>query len=120
MPNNPQVMISFLTPLADDGIGYSYGYVFTGTNLLGALLVWFSLYESVSLSLENVDLMYSEPGIKPWNSHKWMPPGYITRMQRDDEYFHHPEKGSDGLGNGNGSGEMQPQVEREEKVNARV
>ncbi|KAK3952849.1 hypothetical protein QBC32DRAFT_132934 [Pseudoneurospora amorphoporcata] len=147
-------MISFLTPLADDGIGYSYGYVFAGTNLLGALLVWFFLYESVSLSLENVDLMYSEPGIKPWNSRKWMPPGYITRMQRDDEYFHHhhadgtqngkkglsdndsrthvgssgrpshavEKKGEDGLGHGYGagSGEMQPQVEREEKINARV
>ncbi|KAK3401743.1 general substrate transporter [Sordaria brevicollis] len=135
-------------PLATDGIGYSYGYVFAGTNLLGALLVWFFLYESVSLSLENVDLMYSEPGIKPWNSRKWVPPGYITRMERDDEYFHHrggnqtglhsdddrthvggssgrpshamEKKGSDGLGDGYANGDMQPQVEREEKVNARV
>lgn len=109
-------MISFLTPLATDGIGYAYGYVFVATNIMGALLVWFFLYESTSLSLENVDLMYSEPGIKPWNSHKWMPPGYITRMQRDDEYFHHPEKGSDGLEITNGSKEMHPHEEREEKV----
>ncbi|KAL0469598.1 high affinity glucose transporter ght1 [Neurospora intermedia] len=110
-------MISFLTPLATDGIGYAYGYVFVATNIMGALLVWFFLYESTSLSLENVDLMYSEPGIKPWNSHKWMPPGYITRMQRDDEYFHHPEKGgADGLEITNGSKEMHPHEEREEKV----
>lgn len=82
-------MISFLTPLATDGIGYAYGFVFVATNIGGMLLVWFFLYESVSLSLENVDLMYSQPSVKPWASRKWMPPGYITRMQRDEEYFHH-------------------------------
>ena len=142
-------MISFLTPLATDGIGYSYGFVFAGTNLAGAVLVYFFLYESVSLSLENVDLMYSDPTIKPWNSKKWMPPGHITRMQRDDEYFHNrngnglhsdddrthvgssgrpshamEKKESDGLGQtsgyANGSGEMRPNAEGTEKVNARV
>lgn len=80
-------MISFLTPLADSGISYAYGFVFVGTNLAAALLVWFFLYESVSLSLENVDLMYSEKGIKPWSSSRWMPPGYTTRKQRDDSHF---------------------------------
>ncbi|KAK3989636.1 putative Low-affinity glucose transporter [Cladorrhinum sp. PSN332] len=82
-------MISFLTPLATDGIGYAYGFVFVATNIAGVLLVYFFLYESVSLSLENVDLMYSQQSLKPWDSRKWMPPGYTTRMQRDDEYFHH-------------------------------
>ncbi len=81
------VMIGFLTPLADDGIGYSFGYVFFGTNLAAALLVWFFLYESRTLSLENVDLMYSEKDLKPWTSSKWVPPGYITRMQRDASHF---------------------------------
>ncbi|KAK4163777.1 putative Low-affinity glucose transporter [Cladorrhinum sp. PSN259] len=82
-------MISFLTPLATDGIGYAYGFVFVATNLAGVMLVYFFLYESVSLSLENVDLMYSQENLKPWSSRKWMPPGYKTRMQRDEEFFHH-------------------------------
>ncbi|KAI0022351.1 high affinity glucose transporter ght1 [Xylariomycetidae sp. FL0641] len=77
-------MISFLTPLADSGIGYAYGFVFVGTNFSAALLTWFFLYESRQLSLENVDLMYSQPNLKPWNSSKWTPPGYTTREQRND------------------------------------
>jgi SP family sugar:H+ symporter-like MFS transporter len=80
-------MISFLTPLATSGISYAYGFVFVGTNLAAAFVVYFFLYESVSLSLENVDAMYSQPQLKPWTSKKWMPEGYLTRMQRDDEFF---------------------------------
>lgn len=80
-------MISFLTPLADDGISYAYGFVFVGTNLAAAALVWFFLFESVSLSLENVDLMYSQPDLKPWSSSKWVPPGYTTRKDRDESQF---------------------------------
>ncbi|KAF4988421.1 hypothetical protein FDECE_15062 [Fusarium decemcellulare] len=80
-------MVAFLTPLATKGISYAYGFVFAGTNLAAALIVWFFLYESRMLSLENVDLMYSDPDIKPWNSSKWTPPGYITREQRDEAYF---------------------------------
>jgi len=53
---------------------------------LGAVIVWFFLYESRSLSLENVDRMYGEPNVKPWTSSKWTPPGYITRKQRDATY----------------------------------
>ncbi|UPK96029.1 hypothetical protein LCI18_006964 [Fusarium solani-melongenae] len=80
-------MIAFLTPLAVDGIKYSYGFVFCGTNLAAAVIVWFFLYESRMLSLENVDLMYGQDHLKPWNSSKWTPPGYITREQRDESYF---------------------------------
>ncbi|KAK7413869.1 hexose transporter hxt5 [Neonectria punicea] len=80
-------MIGFLTPLADDGISYAYGFVFFGTNLAAALLVWFFLYESRTLSLENVDLMYGQDQLKPWTSHKWTPPGYTTRKERDEAYF---------------------------------
>lgn len=75
-------MIGFLTPLADAGISYAYGFVFVGTNLAAALITWFFVYESVSLSLENVDLMYSTDGLKPWASSKWTPPGYINRKDR--------------------------------------
>jgi SP family sugar:H+ symporter-like MFS transporter len=90
-------MISFLTPLATSGIGYAYGFVFVGTNLAAALLTYFFLYESVSLSLENVDAMYSQPGLKPWTSRKWVPEGYITRLQRDEDYF---RRRGNGVGEG--------------------
>jgi SP family sugar:H+ symporter-like MFS transporter len=50
-------------------------------------VVYFFLYESVSLSLENVDAMYAQPHLKPWTSHKWVPEGYLTRLQRDEAYY---------------------------------
>ncbi len=75
-------MIGFLTPLATGGLGYAFGFVFVVTNLAAALLVYFFLYESRTLSLENVDLMYSQETLKAWNSSKWVPPGYVTRRQR--------------------------------------
>ncbi|KAF4974953.1 hypothetical protein FZEAL_8216 [Fusarium zealandicum] len=80
-------MVSFLTPLADAGIGYSYGFVFCGTNLAAAIIVWFFLYESRMLSLENVDLMYRQDNLTPRTSTKWVPPGYINRKERDESYF---------------------------------
>ena len=91
-------MISFLTPLATDGISFTYGYVFVGTNIAAALLTWFFLYESVSLSLENVDLMYGQPDLKPWTSRKWMPPGYVTRLKRDDDFFRRRASAAAGKG----------------------
>ncbi|KAK3344265.1 general substrate transporter [Lasiosphaeria hispida] len=87
-------LLSFLTPLAVDGIGYAYGYVFVACNLAAAALVWFFLYESRTLSLENVDVMYGEKGVKPWTSSKWTPPGYITRKQRDESHDHNDDVAS--------------------------
>lgn len=80
-------MVAFLTPLANDGIGYNFGFVFAGCNIAIAIIVWFFLYETVGLSLENVDQMYSQPELKPWTSHRWVPAGYITRKQRDTITF---------------------------------
>lgn len=80
-------MVGFLTPLATQGISYAFGYVFAGTNALGAILVYFFLFESRTLSLENVDLMYGQPDLKPRTSKNWVPPGYITRMERDERFF---------------------------------
>jgi SP family sugar:H+ symporter-like MFS transporter len=91
-------MISFLTPLATAGISYASGFVLVGTNLAAFFDVYFFLSESVSLSLENVDKMYSQPELKPWTSHKWVPEGYITRMQRDEAYFHRHGRGDAGSG----------------------
>ncbi|KAK3314437.1 general substrate transporter [Apodospora peruviana] len=79
-------LISFLSPIADEGISYKYGYVFAACNLAAALLVWFFLYESRGLSLEHVDHMYGQPKVKPWTSSKWVPPGYITRKHRDESH----------------------------------
>lgn len=84
-------LISFLSPIAADGIHYAYGYVFAACNLAAAFLVWFFLYESRTLSLENVDRMYGEKNVKPWTSTKWTPPGYITRKQRDETHEHDDE-----------------------------
>jgi len=75
-------MIGFLTPLADADISYAYGFVFVGTNLAAALLVWFFLYESVGLSLEHVDMMYSDPKIGAISSSKWVPEGWASRKEK--------------------------------------
>jgi SP family sugar:H+ symporter-like MFS transporter len=87
--NNPtgNFLIGFLTPFANDGIGYGFGFVFVGCNIAAALLVYFFLYESKALSLENVDAMYSEPALKAWKSNKWVPAGYIDRNTRDHAFF---------------------------------
>ncbi len=80
-------MISFLTPFADSGIGYAFGFVFFGTNAAAALLTYFFLYETKSLALEQVDVMYSQRELRPWQSSKWNPEGYLTRNKRDPAYF---------------------------------
>ncbi|KAI8935873.1 hypothetical protein NX059_007388 [Plenodomus lindquistii] len=80
-------MIGFLTPYANDGIGYAFGFVFFGCNFAAAAVVYFFLFETKSLSLENCDIMYSDPNIKAFTSKKWVPPGYISRMERDGAYW---------------------------------
>lgn len=80
-------MIAFLTPFADDGISYAFGYVFAGMNFVAVLMTYFFLFETRTLSLENIDLMYRTPELKAWSSAKWAPPGYINRTERDEAYF---------------------------------
>jgi len=72
-------LLAFFTPFIDGAIGYSYGFVFAGCNLAGAIIVFFFLYESSGISLEAVDVMYNDPNCKPWTSRKWCPPGYTSR-----------------------------------------
>ena len=50
-------------------------------------MVYFFLYETKSLSLENVDAMYSDETIKARKSKKWVPVGYIDRNRRDSAYW---------------------------------
>jgi len=72
-------LLAFFTPFITGAINYAYGYVFAGCVLAGAVIVYFFLYESAGLSLENVDRMYNDPKCKPWNSSKWVPVGHESR-----------------------------------------
>ncbi|KAG5352846.1 hypothetical protein C0989_012600 [Termitomyces sp. Mn162] len=54
-------------------------WILTACNLVGAVIVFFFLYESSDLSLESVDLMYNDPKCRPWTSRQWAPPGYRSR-----------------------------------------
>jgi SP family sugar:H+ symporter-like MFS transporter len=80
-------MIAFLTPFANSGISYAFGFVFFGTNLAAALITYFFLFETKSLSLENVDAMYSDPRTNAMKSSKWVPVGYTDRKTRNDDFM---------------------------------
>lgn len=80
-------MVAFFSPIANSGISYNFGYVFAASNLAGAVIVYFFLYETQGLSLENTDKMYSEPDLKAWQSRKWVPAGYTDRKTRDEKYW---------------------------------
>jgi len=95
-------LIGFLTPYADDGIGYAFGFVFFGCNFVAAGIVYFFLFETKSLSLENVDIMYSDNSLSARTSKKWIPAGYITRDERDDSYW---ERRHSAVGANGGVGE---------------
>ncbi|KAH8726239.1 monosaccharide transporter-like protein [Phaeosphaeriaceae sp. PMI808] len=81
-------LIGFLTPYANEGIGYAFGFVFFACNFIAAIIVFFFLFETKSLSLESVDMMYSDPRVKAASSKKWVPPGYLDRNTRDEAYWH--------------------------------
>ncbi|KAG9095575.1 hexose transporter hxt1, partial [Ceratobasidium sp. 370] len=81
-------LIAFFTPLITRRIKYRYGFIFASCNLLGAIVVFFFLYESSSLSLEAVDVLYNDPEVKPWTSRDWQPPadyGYSGRGDLVDQ-----------------------------------
>ncbi|BGP55490.1 hypothetical protein JCM8202v2_003094 [Rhodotorula sphaerocarpa] len=72
-------LLAFFSSFITSAIHYAYGYVFAGCILVESAIVFFFLYESAGLSLENVDRMYNDPDCKPWNSHKWVPAGHESR-----------------------------------------
>lgn len=80
-------LIGFLTPYANAGIGYAFGFVFFGCNFVAAGIVYFFVFETKSLSLENVDIMYSDGSLRPLSSEKWIPAGYIDRNTRDESFW---------------------------------
>jgi SP family sugar:H+ symporter-like MFS transporter len=80
-------LIGFLTPYANDGIGYAFGFVFFGCNFAAAAIVYFFVFETKALSLESCNEMYTDMSIKATSSKKWVPAGYVTRGQRDEAYW---------------------------------
>ncbi|KAI0086841.1 general substrate transporter [Irpex rosettiformis] len=72
-------LLAFFTPFITKAIKYKYGFVFAGCNFAGVVIVYFFLYESSELSLENVDAMYNDPNCKPWTSSRWVPEGFSSR-----------------------------------------
>ncbi|KAF5369385.1 hypothetical protein D9758_002546 [Tetrapyrgos nigripes] len=76
-------LLAFFTTPIVNSIRFSYGFVFAGCNLLGAIVVYFFLYESANLTLEAVDRMYNDPKCKPWTSSEWVPEGEGYQGRRD-------------------------------------
>ncbi|KAK2464996.1 hypothetical protein APHAL10511_003072 [Amanita phalloides] len=74
-------LLAFFTPFITSAIHFRYGFIFATCNLTGAIIVYFFLYESSNLSLENVDNMYNDPDCRPWNSRGWKPVGYSSRLE---------------------------------------
>jgi SP family sugar:H+ symporter-like MFS transporter len=80
-------MIGFLSPYANDGIGYAFGFVFFACNFLAAAIVYFFVFETKSLSLESCNDMYMDKSIRAGNSKHWVPVGYVSRNERDMAYW---------------------------------
>lgn len=72
-------LLAFFTPFIVKSIKFRYGFIFAACNLTGAVIVYFFLYESSDLSLEDVDVMYCDPHCKPWTSSQWVPEGFTSR-----------------------------------------
>jgi len=78
-------LLAFFTPYITSSIGYRYGYVFAGCNLIGVLMVFCFYYESSNLTLEQVDDMYLDSDTKPWTSDSWVPKGYSSRREAAED-----------------------------------
>jgi len=66
-------LISFFTPFITSAIHFYYGFVFTGCLAFSFFYVYFFVYETKGLSLEEVDEMYAS-GVLPLKSANWVPP----------------------------------------------
>ncbi|CAH6722411.1 high-affinity hexose transporter Hxt7p [[Candida] jaroonii] len=82
-------LISFFSPFITSAIHFYYGFVFTGCLIFSFFFVYFFVYETKGLSLEEVDELYSSD-VKPWQSGDWVPPsqeymatttGYAAEMK---------------------------------------
>lgn len=66
-------LISFFTPFITSAIHFYYGFVFAGCLIFSFFYVYFFVFETKGLTLEEVDLLYAS-GVKPWQSGSWVPP----------------------------------------------
>jgi len=78
-------LLTFFTPFITSSIGYRYGYIFAGCNLLGVIMVFFFYYDSSNLTLEQVDDMYIDKETNPWKSNSWVPKGYKSRREAAED-----------------------------------
>ncbi|KAG7194886.1 hexose transporter hxt1 [Scheffersomyces spartinae] len=65
-------LIAFFTPFITSAIHFYYGFVFAGCLIFSFFYVYFFVYETKGLTLEEVDMLYASDA-KPWNSHNWVP-----------------------------------------------
>lgn len=72
-------LLGFFTPAITQNIHFYYGYVFVGCTLADFLLIYFFVYETSNLDLEAIQMMYMNENVKPWNSPRWVPPGFQSR-----------------------------------------
>lgn len=75
--------IGFFTPAITANIQYRYGFVFAGANALNFIVAYFFVYETQSLTLEQVDDLYNS-GVPAWKSTSWVPEGYTSREEVKD------------------------------------
>ncbi|CCK68871.1 sugar porter family MFS transporter KNAG_0B04370 [Huiozyma naganishii CBS 8797] len=86
-------LISFFTPFITQAINFSYGYVFMGCMVFAYFYVFFFVSETKGLTLEEVEVMYSE-GVLPWKSSAWVPPSRraadydVDALMHDDVPFY--------------------------------
>lgn len=82
------------SPLITADIHFYYGFVFTGCLIFSFFFVFFFVYETKGLSLEEVDELYSS-GVLPWKSGGWVPPskeamatttGYASESKPEEEH----------------------------------
>ncbi|KAG8203729.1 Hexose transporter 2, partial [Candida africana] len=66
-------LISFFTSFITDAIHFYYGFVFMGCLVFSIFFVYFMVYETKGLTLEEIDELYSTK-VLPWKSTGWVPP----------------------------------------------
>ena len=66
-------LISFFTSFITDAIHFYYGFVFMGCLVFSIFFVYFMVYETKGLTLEEIDELYSTK-VLPWKSAGWVPP----------------------------------------------
>lgn len=66
-------LISFFSPFITSAIHFYYGFVFTGCLIFSFFYVYFFVYETKGLSLEEVDELYAQK-LPAWKSSGWVPP----------------------------------------------